>query len=549
MTDRPNYEVWARKSLIERIKQLESEVIQHRYALETKSLNQRVELVASDSGPQKVKAQKEIDPNRYSTRFIALKFAYLGKSYGGFEFHSSAPLPTIEEVLWEALAKACLVFPADKNKIDFECCEYSKCGRTDRGVSAFGQVIGLRVRSNRPLPKQKIESVLHEMNPENPAQGEPSTEVEQPGEVSAEAEPSFDPIKDEIQYCRVLNRLLPNDIRVLAWCPAPPSDFSARFSCKERQYRYFFTQPVFSPMPSQLESSVGQPGLKDGWVSIEKMREGAKLFEGLHDFRNFCKIDSSKQITNFERRILEADIEEVKDIQSVLPYLGLPEMRPAALGDSLQTFPKVYSFNVRGTAFLWHQIRHMVSILFMIGQELESPSIITELLDVKKNPRKPSYTMADETPLVLWDCVFDDPETNNPMEWLFVGDDAPLSKYAWGGLMNSLWSNWRGSKMDEILANQLLQHVSCQGDLQKGLQSSSVKAPANKVVFEGGNSGRQAGSHIPIMKRKLAHSPEEANDIWARRKGFANAAEMKAQQDWRQAIKEGKSTQDTSGTA
>lgn len=32
----------------------------------------------------------------------------------------------------------------------------------------------------------------------------------------------------EIDYVRVLNRVLPNDIRILGWCPAPV-DFHARF--------------------------------------------------------------------------------------------------------------------------------------------------------------------------------------------------------------------------------------------------------------------------------------------------------------------------------
>jgi tRNA pseudouridine38/39 synthase len=36
----------------------------------------------------------------------------------------------------------------------------------------------------------------------------------------------------------------------------------------------------------------------------------------------------------------------------------------------------------------------MTSILFMIGMGKEKPSIIKELLDLKKYPRKPNYNMA-----------------------------------------------------------------------------------------------------------------------------------------------------------
>ena len=48
----------------------------------------------------------------------------------------------------------------------------------------------------------------------------------------------------------------------------------------------------------------------------------------------------------------------------------------------------------------------MVAILFLIGQGLESPSLIDELLDIRKTPAKPRYEMADDAPLVLWDCIF-----------------------------------------------------------------------------------------------------------------------------------------------
>lgn len=42
-----------------------------------------------------------------------------------------------------------------------------------------------------------------------------------------------------LEYCKVLNRLLPKDIRVVAW-KVVPENFSARFDCKKRTYRYFF---------------------------------------------------------------------------------------------------------------------------------------------------------------------------------------------------------------------------------------------------------------------------------------------------------------------
>lgn len=42
---------------------------------------------------------------------------------------------------------------------------------------------------------------------------------------------------------------------------------------------------------------------------------------------------------------------------------------------------------IRGNAFLWHQIRYIVSILMLIGQNKEEPGLILNLLDVTQNPR------------------------------------------------------------------------------------------------------------------------------------------------------------------
>jgi len=45
--------------------------------------------------------------------------------------------------------------------------------------------------------------------------------------------------KETMDYCKILNRTLPKEIRVIAWSLVRP-DFSARFDCCERKYKYFF---------------------------------------------------------------------------------------------------------------------------------------------------------------------------------------------------------------------------------------------------------------------------------------------------------------------
>lgn len=54
-------------------------------------------------------------------------------------------------------------------------------------------------------------------------------DVEVKGKASAE----------ELPYVKILNRVLPQDIRILQWAPVE-SAFSARFDCQSRTYRYYF---------------------------------------------------------------------------------------------------------------------------------------------------------------------------------------------------------------------------------------------------------------------------------------------------------------------
>lgn len=509
------------------------------------------------------KTKRDIDPSKYHTRHIALKFAYLGQRYNGFEHANNnvTPLPTIEEELWKALRLGRLIFPTSSSSefaedyvigktsrahtFDWEGCQYSKCGRTDRGVSAFGQVIGIRVRSARPMKKAKTTGTAEDIatDTENLTIDEATpiqNATNQESNACEDLEEEWDDIRDELPYIQILNNILPSDIRILAWCPNPPPNFDARFSCRERQYKYFFTQPAYSPTPGRLgflrsaahHRGISGKKLRDGWLDIEAMREGCKHFEGSHDFRNFCKVDTSKQITNFERIIYQASIELADPKTDSVDYLGTPEFRPSdntpdaehqkTVNEDWPSKPLVYTFTLRGSAFLWHQVRHMVAMLFLIGQGVEPPSIIPELLDVSKNPCKPAYEMASDAPLVLWDCSFPDAQSGSradAVEWVYCGDPRqtdPSSgkgdgKFAPLGLVDSLWTTWSKRKMDEILAGALLDLTVNQGD-PSFIQNEPPKKPfKSQKIFYGGNEGRLGGFYVPVMQKKRTSTVEEQN--------------------------------------
>lgn len=560
MESHSDYSSWSNEQLIKRVTELEAYLKKQNARSAFHLLQREVILIpisfklpstptsSTPTGPfkkAKTKKDRTFDPSKYSTRLIALKFAYLGQRYNGFEHHTNnvTPLPTIEEELWKALTKTKLIFPSrqaelKEGEVDWEGCQYSKCGRTDKGVSAFGQVIGVRVRSNRPLEK---------INDTAPAESS-AQEMEVEAETSETEKPPprpFDHIKDELSYIQLLNRVLPEDIRVLAWCPTPPEDFSARFSCRERQYRYFFTQPAYSPVPGTkgLLNTADGKTMREGWLDIEAMQDAAKRYEGLHDFRNLCKVDPSKQITNFQRRIFHSSITEVPQHEGPVGFVGRRDFRESGEGladgesqlSGFQGTPKIYTFNVHGSAFLWHQVRNLVAVIFLVGQGLEPPSIVSDLLDIEKTPTRPKFEMATDAPLVLWDCIFPtegDDSRENALEWIYIGEnggretnkrqdlDGGDGKFGRSGVMDDLWAVWRQRKIDEVLAGSLLDVVASQGRQSTASVGLPPSHERSVRVFDGDNSARPVGKYVPVMQKERMESVDMINARYAERKGL-----------------------------
>ncbi|KAL1306040.1 hypothetical protein AAFC00_004167 [Neodothiora populina] len=554
MTD---YAAWSNEQLVKRVTELEAQLKKQNDSFQH-GPNAASAAVTSPPLTKFVKTKKPkkpFDPSKYHTRLIALKFAYLGQRYNGFEHHTNntTPLPTIEEELFKALTKTRLIFPTrlaelSEGEIDWEGTEYSKCGRTDRGVSAFGQVIGIRVRSSRPTEETIAKTRAK-------AEAEAKAAEADGKEYVRKEEKDWDPIADELAYIQLLNRVLPEDIRMLAWCPTPPEGFSARFSCRERRYRYFFTQPAFAPVPGSkgmIEQTAerGSKPMREGWLDIEAMQDAAKRLEGLHDFRNFCKVDPAKQITNFERRIFHASVTEVPMNDGPVGYVGQPEFAQWSTTKGLTSLsnaqatpggpPKVYTFNVNGSAFLWHQVRHLVAVMFLVGQGLEPPSVVSDLLDMEKYPTRPKYEMATDAPLVLWDCIFPgnlefgEESQEDTLNWIYVGDtggretnksqekDGGDGKYGRGGIMDDLWQVWHERKIDEVLAGSLLDVVAAQGkgfSVQVGLPPHSERSVR---VFDGGNWARPVGTYTPIKDKARMDTVDVINARYAERKGYVN---------------------------
>lgn len=73
----------------------------------------------------------------------------------------------------------------------------------------------------------------------------------------------------------------------------------------------------------------------------------------------------------------------------------------------------VYMAIIKGSAFLWHQVRCMMQVLFFIGNAEEPADTIQKLLDVDLIKERPNYEIADGNNLILSDCGFEGIEWKN----------------------------------------------------------------------------------------------------------------------------------------
>jgi len=361
-------------------------------------------------GKKRRKGGREFDWSKASFEHFVLKVAYVGTAYHGLAWQEPECCPTVEAQLFAALTKTCLIR-------DRQSCNYSRCGRTDKGVHAAGNYVALQVRV-RPAKD---------------------------GAGSCAA-------TDDYDYVSMLNGVLPADVRILAATRAP-AGFDARFSCKFRYYQYYF--------PFNGED-------------FQRMREAAQHFVGEHDFRNFCKMDV-ENVTNFRRSVLSVSVEP----------------RPCQVGE----------FAVTGVAFLWHQVRCMTAVLLLVGQGLEEPSIVTELLNIKRRPCKPLYDQADETGLVLRDCGFE----GIP----FAPGWPPPAAGTMDGAASVIIDSWDAHNVAPSSAAEGLCRMRAQARRMAAVHECLASVAATAANASTKDTGRSKRAHTPLLQRAVCPSLEE----------------------------------------
>ncbi|EFP83862.2 uncharacterized protein PGTG_09575 [Puccinia graminis f. sp. tritici CRL 75-36-700-3] len=490
---------------------------------------------------KKKKKKKELDFDRHPKRKIALMISYQGELHGGLAWQPDVTrLSTVEGELFRALLVARLVEGAGefeeqeeedserwRGLVDLNKWGYSRAGRTDAGVSGAGQVVSLWVRSQLRsvpapfgfLPPKKTDS-------DDGSEEEPRGESAGPKQEQEQEE-----AEEELQYHTIINSILPNSVRVLAWSPVH-HDFDARFSCQARHYKYFFS----------LYESPQAPGL-----DIEAMNRAADRLIGEHDFRNFCKIDPSKQLAHFRRKILSAEIKPVLDPHHhhllLLQQQQLsgpsgssekhphPQIYPDALAP--ETNP-LFVLDLVGTAFLYNMVRHIVSVLFLIGSGKEEISVIDRLLYTEPNEQpsiittaseegrsssssscmvekvepidcKPEYPHASALPLLLYRCVY--PEHSFRWTSTPIGSARPPAAEP--------FVHWTAARIRAQLALHLLHTPSPPSPPPSSTSTSSTSSSSVRVFQPiGAALGRVSSAYIPLIRRPRNPHFSLVNRLW-----------------------------------
>lgn len=223
-------------------------------------------------------------------RTLRVTLAYDGTGYSGWQRQTNAM--TVQEVVEEALSKICK-----------ETITVVGSGRTDAGVHALGQAVSFRTSCRIPA--------------------------------------------DRLAYA--LNSLLPPDI-VAREGEEVSADFHARYSAKEKRYRYIiYNNPVPSPFYRLYAWHVPYT------LDFSAMRQSAECFTGTHDFSAF-------------RAAGGAQVNPVRSIR----FSGWRRS-----GDLLE-------YEVLGTGFLYHMVRNMVGTMAEIGKRKLPPDAVSAILAGKQ---------------------------------------------------------------------------------------------------------------------------------------------------------------------
>ncbi len=145
-----------------------------------------------------------------------------------------------------------------------------------------------------------------------------------------------------------------------------------------------------------------------------------------------------------------------------------------------------------------------MAVLFRVATGKEDPSVISELLDVEQNPRRPQYLMASEVPLNLFKCSYDD-----HLEWQFDAEAVAVT-------MRQLQDLWTDVSVKATMLRTALDNLA-----ELAVKSVS-EVPSTQADYLYGNS--KVKTYVKLLEMDKCPSLEEklATPAAKRRKNALN---------------------------
>ena len=151
-----------------------------------------------------------------------------------------------------------------------------------------------------------------------------------------------EPITDYDEFLALFNHNLPQDIRALS-IKEVDKDFNIIQDSKIKEYHYVFSEGQKNhPFCAPLLTTILEP------LNVDLMKQGAKLFEGTHNFKTYCYKATNKG--EYHRKI---EFSEIIDNDIYIANF-FPEQS--------------YVFKVKGKGFMRNQIRLMFGCLIKLGR-------------------------------------------------------------------------------------------------------------------------------------------------------------------------------------
>jgi tRNA pseudouridine38-40 synthase len=175
---------------------------------------------------------------------------------------------------------------------------------------------------------------------------------------------------------RRLNDELPPDVTILAVTQAPHR-FHARHSATARSYLYQVSRRRTAFAKSYVWW-VKEP------LDLRRMREAARLFVGLHDFRSFTDDDPDDKST----------------------MVSIEEIAVSESGDLLLV-------RILGSHFLWRMVRRMVGVLVAVGRGALDTADVGRFLTERST--EPARLTAPASGLFLERVFYEGDERSHPL--------------------------------------------------------------------------------------------------------------------------------------